>query len=259
MASAAFSGIGRARSSPRAPTARSECGTPSSSRSSSARRARRADHVHRRRRRDPREDERWPGARPRAERRERIGVMPVPKRRPRRVVGPDGKAATMRGTTVVVRKDGESPSCFVTATASLDRLLAARVRSSPPRAGTTTHGSGASPPASSFAPFSTTPPSTMRSSARTGAGSSRRRFARACGTRTRARTSSPERSRRDGHGRDVRPHGRSSSRAARTAPFARIGASSVRRARRPRPPRRARLAATRRGLTPDERERYLGS
>jgi WD40 repeat protein len=38
----------------------------------------------------------------------RIGAMPVPKRRPRRVVGPDGTAATMRGTTVVLRKDGRS-------------------------------------------------------------------------------------------------------------------------------------------------------
>jgi WD domain, G-beta repeat len=38
----------------------------------------------------------------------RLGVMPVPKRRPRRVEGPDGTAATMRGTIVVLRKDGRS-------------------------------------------------------------------------------------------------------------------------------------------------------
>ena len=38
----------------------------------------------------------------------RLDVMVVPKRRPRRVVGPDGTAATMRGTTVVLRKDGSS-------------------------------------------------------------------------------------------------------------------------------------------------------
>jgi WD40 repeat protein len=66
----------------------------------------------------------------------RIEVIPVPKRRPRRVVGPDGTAATMRGTTVVVRKDGRdlvlrhrarvnsiafSPSGRLLATASRDR------------------------------------------------------------------------------------------------------------------------------------------
>ena len=66
----------------------------------------------------------------------RIGVMAVPKRRPRRVVGPDGTAATMRGTTVVLRKDGKSlvlrhrdrvnsiafsPSGQLLATASRDR------------------------------------------------------------------------------------------------------------------------------------------
>jgi WD40 repeat protein len=66
----------------------------------------------------------------------RIDVIPVPKRRPRRVVGPDGTAATMRGTTVVVTKDGRSlvlrhrarvnsiafsPSGQLLATASRDR------------------------------------------------------------------------------------------------------------------------------------------
>ena len=66
----------------------------------------------------------------------RLDVMVVPKRRPRRVVGPDGTAATMRGTTVVLRKDGSSlvlrhrdrvnsiafsPSGRLLATASRDR------------------------------------------------------------------------------------------------------------------------------------------
>jgi WD40 repeat protein len=66
----------------------------------------------------------------------RLAVMAVPKRRPRRVVGPDGTAATMRGTTVVLRKDGRSlvlrhrdrvnsiafsPSGQLLATASRDR------------------------------------------------------------------------------------------------------------------------------------------
>ena len=66
----------------------------------------------------------------------RLGAISVPKRRPRRVVGPDGTGATMRGTTVVVRKDGRSivlrhrdrvnsiafsPSGQLLATASRDR------------------------------------------------------------------------------------------------------------------------------------------
>ena len=66
----------------------------------------------------------------------RLDVLPVPKRRPRRVVGPDGTAATMRGTTVVLRKDESSlvlrhrdrvnsiafsPSGQLLATASRDR------------------------------------------------------------------------------------------------------------------------------------------
>ncbi|HEU0246910.1 MAG TPA: hypothetical protein VFR38_07465 [Gaiellaceae bacterium] len=65
-----------------------------------------------------------------------LSVNEVPKRRPRRVVGPDGTAATMRGTTVVVRKDATShvlrhrdrvnsiafsPSGDLLATASRDR------------------------------------------------------------------------------------------------------------------------------------------
>jgi WD40 repeat protein len=65
-----------------------------------------------------------------------LSVTEVPKRRPRRIVGPDGTAATMRGRTVVVRKDGTShvlrhrdrvnsiafsPSGDLLATASRDR------------------------------------------------------------------------------------------------------------------------------------------
>ena len=65
-----------------------------------------------------------------------LSTIAVPKRRPRRVVGPDGTAATMRGRTVVVRKDGTShvlrhrdrvnsvafsPSGDLLATASRDR------------------------------------------------------------------------------------------------------------------------------------------
>jgi WD40 repeat protein len=65
-----------------------------------------------------------------------LSLSEVPKRRPRRVVGPDGTVATMRGRIVVVRKDGTShvlrhrdrvnsiafsPSGELLATASRDR------------------------------------------------------------------------------------------------------------------------------------------
>ncbi len=39
---------------------------------------------------------------------EELDVAPAPRRRPRRVEGPDGQSATMRGRVVVVRDDGES-------------------------------------------------------------------------------------------------------------------------------------------------------
>jgi WD40 repeat protein len=39
---------------------------------------------------------------------EELAVEPAPKRRPRRVEGPDERSATMRGRLVVVRQDGEA-------------------------------------------------------------------------------------------------------------------------------------------------------
>jgi WD40 repeat protein len=39
---------------------------------------------------------------------EELAVQPAPKRRPRRVEGPDGRSATMRGRVVIVRQDGET-------------------------------------------------------------------------------------------------------------------------------------------------------
>ncbi len=39
---------------------------------------------------------------------EELAVEPAPKRRPRRVAGPNGQSATMRGRVVVVRQDGET-------------------------------------------------------------------------------------------------------------------------------------------------------
>ena len=136
----------------------------------------------------PREDERGPGHVLALRKGASIGRDAVPKRRPRRVVGPDGTAATMRGTTVVLQKGREARSAR-----HRDRVNS--VAFSPlgrislrPRAATATHGSGMSPPASSFARSSTTLQYTMRSSALTGAGSLRPRFGRACGMWTTGRT-----------------------------------------------------------------------
>jgi WD40 repeat protein len=49
-----------------------------------------------------------------------LDVEPAPKRRPRRVEGPDGRSATMRGRLVVVRQDGET----ATLTGHRDRVTA---------------------------------------------------------------------------------------------------------------------------------------
>jgi WD40 repeat protein len=39
---------------------------------------------------------------------DQVDAVPAPRKRPRRVEGPDGRSATMRGRVVVVRQDGES-------------------------------------------------------------------------------------------------------------------------------------------------------
>ncbi len=49
---------------------------------------------------------------------EELAVEPAPKRRPRRVTGPDGRSATMRGRVVIVRQDGE----MATLTGHRDRV-----------------------------------------------------------------------------------------------------------------------------------------
>ena len=120
---------------------------------------------------------------------EEVSTESAPKRKPRRVTGPDGSSATMRGRVVVVRQDGEaetltghrdrvtsvafSPVGTLLATTSLDHV--ARIWSLPANelvralqhntavrdAAFSPDGTGSSPPR--IAPASGTPPTASSS------------------------------------------------------------------------------------------------